>query len=128
MSIHSIQDNLVLAWMMWPYLTALLFSGAIACFVFRRSRWIVPIWIFLLFPALLLVISQMFYLTKLLHAIGAGTFPGFTLSESILGIALLLAFPRDRTWERHSILASIITGVISMVAVIFFLMSSPPNI
>ena len=124
MSIEATQDQAKAVVFLFPFITPVLVVSIIACFVFRRARWIAPFWVFAVCPVLVLI----GLLLRLFLRTGGGSGPDwgfvgmatmfillFSLWEVIPGILLLLAYPRGRAWGSHAILPCLIAAALSFI-------------
>jgi hypothetical protein len=137
MTIEDAQQQVSAVVFLYPLFTPFLVLSAIACFVYRRSRWVAPFWV----VGACFVLSLIGLLVRTYIAMPSNRsgpdwgFVGmgnlfiylFSLWELIPGILLLLAYPRGDAWGRHSVFPCLLTATLSFVGFISFLPKVPPD-
>jgi hypothetical protein len=119
---HVLQDRLEALVSSCLFITPFFLVSAVACALLRRHRWIAPYWVFSICPVII-IYWMLFQLVCLPGVSGPdGGFVGMkatflllgSLWEVIPGFFLLLAFPRDTAWGKHTIVPCCIAAVISL--------------
>jgi hypothetical protein len=92
-------------------------------FIFRRSRWIAPVWIFFAGPVLLLLACLLPFLPQMVRSLFTADRNDILLSlcEPALGIAFLSAYPRGAAWGSHVKTPCIIAGFLSIIAIVLWI-------
>ena len=131
MSIEEALEQASAVVLLYPVFTPLLVLSAIACFAYRRSRWVAPFWVFgaCFVLGLIGLLVRMYLAIPSEHPGADWGFVGmsimfvclFSLWEVIPGILLLLAYPRGNAWGRHAVFPCLLTATLSVVGFILFL-------
>jgi hypothetical protein len=112
-------DAFFLAVLVVPILILITIVG----FIFRRSRWIAPVWIFFAVPVLLLLACFLPVLPHMVRYLFTAARHEMLLPicELALGIAFLFAYPRGTAWGSHVKAPCIIAGFLSIIAIVLWL-------
>jgi hypothetical protein len=97
--------------------------STIVCFIFRRSRWIAPLWLFFAGPILLLLACTLPYLPQIVRSVFTADRNDNLMAfcELVLEIAFLLAYPRGAAWGSHVKIPCLIACVLSIIAIVLWI-------
>ena len=114
-----------LAFLFGVLIIPILILITIVGFIFRRSRWIAPVWIFFTVPVLLLLFTfsmAIDYPQMVRSLFNSDRYVVLlSLCEPALGIAFLSAYPRGTAWGSHVKAPCIIAGFLSIILIVLSL-------